>query len=96
MSVIITMRGPVSNMDTMKEALAWYASQPKPPGLHSSRSYLKEGEENTMIFIEEWDDHDSYHKASDEIGPQFSERAKQDWDEWVTDAWTPSGAKAIE
>jgi hypothetical protein len=49
-----------------------------------------------MLFIEEWDDHDSFHKASDEMGPQFTERAKQDWDGWVTEVWTPSDAPKVE
>jgi quinol monooxygenase YgiN len=96
MSVLVTLRGNVSDWNAMKEAIAWYASKPRPAGLHWSRTYRREGDDNYLLLIEEWDDHDSFHKSSDELGDEFTERAKQDWDGWVTEVWTPSGAPHVK
>jgi quinol monooxygenase YgiN len=96
MTVLVTLRGNVSDWNAMKGALDWYASQPRPAGLHWSRSYRREGDDNYVLLIEAWDDHDSFHKASDETGPQFTERAKQDWDGWVTEVWSYSDAPVVE
>lgn len=95
MTVLVTMRGNVSDWNAMKGALDWYAGRPKPAGLHWSRSYRREGDDKYMLLIEEWDDHDSFHKASDEGGPEFTERAKQDWDGWETEVWSPSDAPSV-
>ena len=96
MTVLITMRGNVSDWGAMKGALEWYASQPRAAGLHWSRTYRREGDDKYLLFIEEWDDHDSYHKSTDEHGDEFTKRAKQDWDGWETEVWQPSDAQHIE
>ena len=96
MSVLVTLRGNVSDWNAMKEALAWYAGKPRPAGLHWSRTYRREGDDKYLLLIEEWDDHDSFHKSSDEMGDEFTERAKQDWEGWVTEVWTPTDAPHIE
>jgi quinol monooxygenase YgiN len=96
MTVLVTLRGNVSDWNNMKAAIDWYASQPRPAGLHWSRSYRREGDDKYMLLIEAWDDHDAFHKASDETGPEFTERAKQDWDGWVTEVWNPSDAPIVE
>jgi quinol monooxygenase YgiN len=96
MTVLVTLRGNVSDWNNMKAAIDWYASQPRPAGLHWSRSYRREGDEKYMLLIEAWDDHDAFHKASDETGPEFTERAKQDWDGWVTEVWNHSDAPIVE
>jgi quinol monooxygenase YgiN len=96
MTVLATLRGNVSDWNAMKGAIDWYASQPRPAGLHWSRTYRKEGDDKYILLIEEWDDHDSFHKSSDAMGDEFTERAKQDWDGWVTEVWTSSDAPHIQ
>ena len=95
MTVLVTMRGNVSDWGSFKGALDWYAGLGKPAGLHWSRTYRREGEENYVLMLEEWDDHDSYHKSTDELGPEFSERSKADWDGWITEVWTHSDAPTV-
>jgi quinol monooxygenase YgiN len=92
MTVLVTMRGRVGSWDDFKEATGWYASQPKPAGLHWSRTYRREGDEGSLLVVEEWDDHDAFHTVSDELGNEFTKRAKQDWEGWVTEVWDPSDA----
>jgi len=92
MTVLVTMRGRVSDWGAFKGAIDWYAGLAKPAGLHWSRSYRREGDEDYVVTIEEWDDHDSYHKSTDELGEEFTTRAKQDWEGWETEVWTPSDA----
>ena len=96
MTVLVTMRGTITDWNAFRGAIGWYAEQPKPAGLQWSRSYRREGEENYVLMIEEWDDHDSFHKSSDELGDQFVERSKADFSGWVTEVWTPSDAPAVE
>ena len=96
MTVLVTMRGNISDWGAMKEALGWYAGLPKPAGLHWSRTYRREGDDRYTLFIEEWDDHDSYHKSTDQLGEEFTARAKQDWDGWETEVWTPSDAPGVK
>ena len=95
MTVLVTLRGNVSDWNAMKDAYTWYAGLPKPAGLHWSRAYRREGEENYVLMLEEWDDHDSFHKSTDSLGEEFTERAKQNWDGWVTEVWTPSDAPVV-
>jgi quinol monooxygenase YgiN len=95
MTVLVTLRGNVSDWNAMKGALEWYAGLPRPAGLHWSRAYRREGDEKYVLMIEEWDDHDSFHKSTDALGDEFTERAKQDWEGWVTEVWVPSDAPHI-
>jgi quinol monooxygenase YgiN len=96
MTVLVTMHGPVSDWDSFKGALDWYAGEDRAAGLHWSRSYRQEGDQNHVLLVEEWDDHDAYHKASDEIGEEFGTRAKADFSGWTTDVWTQSDAPTVE
>lgn len=96
MTVLTTLRGKVSDWDAMKGALDWYAGQSKPAGLHWSRSYRREGDEDYILLIEEWDDHDSFHKSTDQLGDEFTKRAKQDWEGWITEVWEHSDAPRVE
>ncbi|MFY9586180.1 MAG: hypothetical protein WAT66_01855 [Actinomycetota bacterium] len=95
MTVLVTLRGNVSDWSAMKGAIDWYASQSRPAGLHWSRTYRKEGDDKYILLIEEWDDHDSFHKSTDAMGDEFTERAKQDWDGWVTEVWISSDAPHV-
>jgi len=95
MTALVTMRGNVSDWDAFKGALDWYASMERPAGLHWSRTYRREGDEGYVLLIEEWDDHDSFHKSSDALGDEFVERSKADFSGWVTEVWTPSDAKTL-
>jgi len=92
MTVLVTMRGNVSDWGSMKGAIDWYAGLPRPKGLHWSRTYRREGDENYVLLLEEWDDHDAFHASSDAIGDEFVERSKVDFSDWVTEVWTPSDA----
>jgi quinol monooxygenase YgiN len=97
MTVLVTMRGKVSDWGSFKGALDWYAGLPRPAGLHWSRTYRREGDEDYIVMMEEWDDHDSYHKSTDTLGEEFTERTKQkSWDGWETEVWTHSGAPHVE
>lgn len=96
MTALVTMRGNVADWGSFEGALKWYAGQPKPPGLHWSRTYRREGDDSYVLFLEEWTDHDSFHKASDENGPEFVERSKADFSGWITEVWTPSDATTLE
>ena len=95
MTALVTMRGNVSDWDSFKGAIDWYASLPRPAGLHWSRTYRCEGDESYVLLIEEWDDHDAFHKSSDAIGDEFVERSKADFSGWVTEVWTPSDAPTL-
>jgi quinol monooxygenase YgiN len=95
MTVLVTLRGRVSDWGAFKGAIDWYASQDRPAGLRWSRSYRREGDEDYVVMMEEWDDHDAFHKSSDELGEEFSKRAKQDWDGWITEVWTHSDAPHV-
>jgi len=95
MTVLVTLRGRVSDWNAMKGAIEWYAGQPKPAGLYWSRTYRREGDTDYVLLIEEWDDHDSFHKSSDALGDEFTERAKQDWTGWETEVWAPADAPRI-
>ena len=88
MTVLVTLRGNVSDWNAMKAAIDWYASQPRPAGLHWSRTYRREGDDAYTLLIEEWDDHDSFHKSSDEVGDEFNKRAGTEGLDWVTNVWT--------
>lgn len=96
MTVLVTMRGNVKDWDSFKGAIDWYAGLDKPAGLHWSRAYRREGDENYVLMIEEWDDHESFHKSSDALGDEFVERSKADFSDWVTQVWTPSDAPTVK
>ena len=95
MSVLIAMRVKVPDWQSMKSALDWYAGLPKPAGLHWSKTYHQEGDSNHILLLEEWDDHDSFHKSSDEVGDEFVKRANAEGLDWETFVWTQTDAKTI-
>ena len=95
MTVLVSLRGRVSDWRSFKGAMEWYAGLDRPAGLHWSRAYRREGDEDYVLMLEEWDDHDSYHKSTDALGEEFTERAKQDWEGWETEVWTPSDAPTV-
>jgi len=95
MTVVVSLRGNASDWPALRGALDWYAGLSKPAGLHWSRAYRREGDDDYVLMLEEWDDHDSFHKSTDALGEEFTERAKQDWDGWVTEVWTPSDAEPV-
>jgi quinol monooxygenase YgiN len=93
MSVLVSMRVKVNDWDAFKAANDWYVGLGKPAGLHWSKVYRQESDPNNVLLLEEWDDHDSFHKSSDEVGDEFNKRAKTEGLEWVTFVWTESDAK---
>ena len=96
MHVLVTMRGRVTDWSAFKSALGWYAGRNKPAGLHWSRTYRREGDDDYIVLMQEWVDHDAFHASSDESGAEFSERSKQDWDGWITEVWTPTDVPHVK
>lgn len=96
MSVLVSMRVKVTDWDAFKSANDWWVSQGKPAGLHWTKVYREESDPNHVLILEEFDDHDSFHKASDEVGDEFNRRAKTEGLEWVTFVWKESDAKTFE
>lgn len=95
MSVLVSMRVKVADWNPFREATDWMVGLGKPAGMHWSKVYRQEGDPNHVLVLQEWDDHDSFHKASDEVGEEFNRRAKTEGLEWVTFVWTESDAKSL-
>jgi quinol monooxygenase YgiN len=96
MSVVVAMRVKVPDWDAFKGAIEWYTSKGKPAGLHWSKTYHQEGDPNHILLLEEWDDHDSFHKSSDEVGDEFVKRAKAEGLEWETFVWKQTDAPTFD
>lgn len=87
MSVLVSMRVKVKDWGAFRDASNWAADKGLPPGCHSIKVYRDESDPNLVLVLQEWDSHDDFHKASDEIGPEFQKRAKTEGLEWITFVW---------
>src|SRR5437870_3549614 len=99
MTVLVTMRGRVSDWKHFKGALEWAAEKMKkdrPHGLHSTQSYRREGDPGLVLDLEEWDSHDIWMQFADEVGEEFNKRADTEGLDWETFIWHPSDAKVID
>ncbi len=93
MSVLVSMRVKISDWESFRGANDWMIGLGKPAGLHWSKVYREESDAGHVLVLQEWDDHDSFHKSSDEIGDEFNRRATTEGLEWVTYVWKESDAK---
>lgn len=86
MSVLVTMQvGPVdaARFDAATKELGDRTY----PGFHSRQVLHSEGDPSTVLVIEEWDSHDAFHAATDEVGDAFNARAGTEGLDWVTGIW---------
>lgn len=47
-----------------------------------------EADPSRFVVLEEWDSHDTMHRASDELGDEFNREAGTEGLEWITKVWT--------
>ena len=86
MAILLTMQvGPV-DWNKFKAALDWARSIPA-PGRKFSHVYRQQGDGSRVLFVEEWDSHDSMHKYQDQGGEEFNKRAGTDGMEWQDQVW---------
>jgi quinol monooxygenase YgiN len=86
MSVLVTMRvGPV-DAARFDAATAELGSRSY-PGFHNRRVVHSEGDPSTVLVLEEWDSHDAFHRATDEVGDEFNAKAGTEGLDWVTEIW---------
>lgn len=87
MGILVTMQvGPV-DFEKFKAADAWM-SKLETPGRRSSKIYRAEGDPKSVLVVQEWDSHGSFHGASEKHGDEFNKRAGTEELEWITGVWT--------
>lgn len=90
MAVLVTMEvGPV-DWEKFRAACQWADAQPA-PGFRSRRLYQLESDPRTVLVVEEWDSHDTFHAASEKYGKEFNTRAGTERLEWRDHVWVPAG-----
>ena len=88
MSVLITMQvGPV-DWAKFRAAIDW-ADSKHVPGHISTQVYRAENDPATVLVLEEWESHEAFHKAADELGEEFNRRAGTEGLEWEDRSWLP-------
>lgn len=87
MTVLVQMIVKVPDYDKFKAAHDWMLSTGKPEGSHSFRVLRREGDENNLTLLQEWDSHDRWMEVADEIGEEFNRRAGTAGVEWETYIW---------
>lgn len=91
MSVLLTMQvGPV-DWNKFRAAAEWGYGQ-KPPGFLAGNVYRAEGDQNTVLVLEEWESHDAWHKFAEEFGAEFNSRAGTEGADWQDTIWAQSDA----
>jgi len=86
MSVLVTMQvGPV---DAAKFDAATKELEARSyPGFRSRKVLHAEGHPEDVLVIEEWDSHDAFHAATEEVGDEFNSKAGTEGLEWRTGVW---------
>lgn len=91
MAILVTMRvGPVE-WERFRSAVEWMNGLTS-PGLRSAKIYRTEGDPKTVLVVQEWDSHDSFHALSEKYGDEFNSRAGTEGLDWETGVWTLSDA----
>jgi quinol monooxygenase YgiN len=84
MSVFVTMRVKVPDYKAFRDASNELNARGLFPGQHSAKVYRSEADPNDLLVVQEWDSHDDFHKASEEVGEEFQAKAKTEGLDWVT------------
>jgi quinol monooxygenase YgiN len=86
MAILVTMQvGPV-DWTRFKAAMDRFSGD-KPAGLHSSRTYRRQGDPARILVIEEWDSHDAMHAYQEQAGDEFNRMAGTEGMEWEVALW---------
>lgn len=87
MAILVTMQvGPV-DWERFHAADQWMAER-RSEGLRSHRVLQSESDPKTVLVIQEWDSHDTFHHMSERYGDEFNRRAGTEDLDWVTSVWT--------
>jgi heme-degrading monooxygenase HmoA len=66
--------------------------QSKTPGLISGKIFRAEGDQNTVLVLEEWESHDAWHDYANKVGEEFQSRAGTEGLDWQDTIWVLSDA----
>jgi quinol monooxygenase YgiN len=86
MSILVTMQvGPV-DWARFKAASDHFRDE-SPAGMHSARTYRKQGDPLQVLVIEEWDSHDAMHAFQEKVGDEFNRLAGTEGMHWDVALW---------
>lgn len=94
MALLVTMQVSPVDWGKFKAACEWAATKEQ-KGRRSERIFRAEGDPKSVLVVQEWDSHDAFHAASDELGDEFNRRAGTEGLDWITGTWVLSDAPAL-
>lgn len=87
MAILVTMQvGPVDR-DKFLAADKWSESKGPFKGMLSHKVYFGEGDPKTALIVDEWESHDHFHAATEDLGDEYNKRAGTEGLDWTTGVW---------